>query len=137
MEGAKKVAAAKGPAKALPAAKMPKIETDGEVDLEDHKLDDVLIKEAKDMQSSMKRRTVEGDGRKPSLAKTQSTVTSGEATMSRQARAARWLAKHGMQKMSNILGHTTAPAKKAEAPRPSSKELVVDMDDDDTSQARW
>merc|ERR1719191_2189205 len=104
MESAKKVATKSPSQKA--GAKVPTIETDGEVDMEDHKLDDALIKQAKDMQTSMKRRTVEGDGRKPSLAKTQSTVTSGEATMSREARAARWLNKHGMEKMGKIFGHT-------------------------------
>merc|ERR1740130_2510422 len=80
---------------------IPKVEQDGEIDVEDHQLNSMLEKEAKDLESGMARR-VSG---KPQLAaaETGTKVTSGDATMTRQMRASRWLNAHGMQKMGQIL----------------------------------
>merc|ERR1719261_535443 len=115
---------------------MPKIESDGEIDLSDHQLDAQLEKEAKAMEASMAQRVQAGDAPKKQLAAVATKVQSGEQTMTRQMRAQRWLNAHGMQKMGNILaGHVTKT--KAVEAKPSTQDLVVDMDDDDTASKKW
>merc|ERR1719158_2830361 len=117
---------------------MPKIEADGEIDLPDHQLDAELEKEAKSMEASMAQRVQAGDAPKKQLAAVATKVQSGEQTMTRQMRAQRWLNSHGMQKMGNILsGHVSKAATKAVEAKPSTQDLVVDMDDDDTASKKW
>merc|ERR1719321_2027864 len=80
---------------AFKPASLPKIEANGEVDMESHRLNDKLFADVKAMQLNMLKR--EGDGNhKTSLAAAK--VKSGEATMSRADRASRWFASHGMKK---------------------------------------
>merc|ERR1719453_1399854 len=118
---------------------MPKIESDGEIDLSDHQLDAELEKEGKAMEASMAQRVQAGDAPKKQLAAVATKVQSGEATMTRQMRAQRWLNSHGMEKMGNILaGHASkADAAKAVEAKSSTQDLVVDMDDDDTVSKKW
>merc|ERR1719327_1938066 len=119
--------------------KLPSIESAGEVDLESHRLNDKLFEQVKAMQLNMVKR--EGDGiHKTAL--TAATVKSGEATMSRADRASRWFASHGMKKMQKASQNhpaTTAVEDKpaAAVSRKSTKELVIDMDDDDSSTVSW
>merc|ERR1719261_406989 len=118
---------------------MPKIESDGEIDLSDHQLDAQLEKEAKAMEASMAQRVQAGDAPKKQLAAVATKVQSGEQTMTRQMRAQRWLNAHGMQKMGNILAGRApkAEATAAVAAKTSTQDLVVDMDDDDTVSKKW
>merc|ERR1719152_254104 len=118
-------------------AVVPKIEADGEIDMPDHQLDAELEKEAKAMELSMAQRVQAGDAPKKQLAAVATKVQSGEQTMTRQMRAQRWLNSHGMQKMGNILAGHAPKAEKAVAAKPSTQDLVVDMDDDDTVSAKW
>merc|ERR1719388_227529 len=115
---------------------MPKIESDGEIDLSDHQLDAELEKEAKAMEVSMAQRVHAGDAPKKQLAAVATKVKSAEQTMTRQMRAQRWLTSHGMQKMGNILAGRVPKTEEAQA-KPSTQDLVVDMDDDDTVSQRW
>merc|ERR1719463_647000 len=118
---------------------IPKIESDGVIDLSDHQLDAELEKEAKAMEASMAQRVQAGDAPKKQLAAVATKVQSGEQTMTRQMRAQRWLNSHGMQKMGNILaGHATKASATTEvAAKTSTQDLVVDMDDDDTVSKKW
>merc|ERR1719473_2117335 len=128
----------KGHAAKLPvvAASLPKIEADGEVDLESHRLNDKLFADVKAMQLNMVKR--EGDGNHKTVL-TAAAVKSGEAAMSREDRASRWFASHGMKKMQKAFQKAPAASAVEEdkpapvATRQSSKELVVDMDDDATA----
>merc|ERR1719321_1275644 len=88
------------------AQSIPKIEADGQVDLESHRLNDKLFADVKAMQLNMIKK--EGDGNhKTSLAAAK--VKSGEATMSRADRASRWFATHGMKKMQKAFQNHAAP----------------------------
>merc|ERR1719446_503051 len=120
------------------AQKVPKIEADGEVDLESHRLNDKLFADVKAMQLNMVKR--EGDGNHKTVL-TAAAVKSGEAAMSRADRASRWFASHGMKKMQKAFqNHPAATAVAEDKPAParkSTKDLVIDMDDDESSTVSW
>merc|ERR1719159_1296226 len=83
----------------------------------------------------------EGDGNHKT-ALTAAAVKSGEAAMSRADRASRWFASHGMKKMQKAFQRRSATTAVEDKPaaavsRKSTKELVIDMDDDDSSTVSW
>merc|ERR1719326_2728734 len=121
-------------AAAKSAPKLPRTEADGEVDLDDHKLDKSLIASARRMQHNMEHR--EALYHTESLGQKKATLTTGESATTKMQRAARWLTAHGMQKIRSAIDDEEAPKQAAASQPPSRKHLVMDMDDDD-GEASW
>merc|ERR1719161_2811499 len=131
----------KAGASKLPAVteSLPKIESDGQVDMESHRLNDKLFADVKAMQLNMLKH--EGDGNHKT-ALTAAAVKNGEATMSRADRASRWFASHGMKKMQKAFQSHPATSAVEDKPaavvsRKSTKDLVINMDDDDSEKVSW